>query len=111
MDARELYILAAFHGIEMSRMMRAYRIEERSGIYSGFWREVVGDTFFNLSTVPGYAYWEGVKATYPAEVREVGDAIIREARVASPRGQACFVEGWQERISTVVEQANQPPTR
>ena len=64
LDARELYVLASAYGIEVSRVMRAYRIEERSGLYSGLWREVADDSFLNRSTIPGYAYWEAVGESY-----------------------------------------------
>ena len=91
----ELIILGSYFAIVMSPIDRAYKIEQRSGLYRGLWLELLqADLPLVLLTTAGRTWWGTEKAFYPYEFQSVANAIVE----SSPTVGECYLIDWQRRI-------------
>ena len=92
----ELTILGSYFSIVMSPIDRAYKIEQRSGLYRGMWIELLQRNLpLVLLTTAGRTWWGTEKAFYPPEFQSVANAIVE----SSPTEGECHLVDWQQRIN------------
>ena len=90
----ELVILDAHFQALVHEIMRAYRIEQRSGLYEGTWRQIAQGGFRDIfSTSVGRGWWHQEKGSLPLEVQQLGVSVLEAVNES-----VCWLHPW--RVST-----------
>ncbi len=93
LTSTELVVLNAFHKSLVIEVMRAFRIEQRSGLYEGTWKQIANGGFGVIfQTAAGRVWWE--RQSLPEEVSEVGESILK----SEPFHLECWLEDWKSGI-------------
>ncbi len=95
LTSTELVVLNAFHKSLLNEVMRAFRIEQRSGLYEGTWKQIANGGFGGIfQTAAGRVWWEKERQSLPEEVSEVGESILK----SEPLHLECWLEDWKSGI-------------
>ena len=100
LTTEDLWVLHGYYKVQLVFIMRALVIEQRSGLYEGFWIEAGHARFGTVfSSRVGRLWWEAERKFYQPEIVDLGDSILMERySTAENTSQGCYVDEWRKSI-------------
>ena len=96
----DLWVLEAHYFAAVGFILRAFLIEQRTGLYEGVWIEAAHARFGGVfSSRAGRVWWEAQRKIYPQEMADLGDSILMERySSADNTSQGCHLDEWRKSI-------------
>jgi hypothetical protein len=91
----DLWVLQSYYYANVGFILRAFLIEQRTGLYEGIWIEAAYARFEGVfSSRAGRVWWEARRKIYPQEIADLGDSILMAANTS----HGCHLDDWRKSI-------------